>query len=87
MILDSEVCTLAVPLSYMDEWLYLYCSELLDTLTAQNLALVTDPLSLPPAKVVITTSIKAPFNGDFLYLSYPSSEKSFHSNELASVMG
>jgi hypothetical protein len=30
--LGIEVCTLAVPLSYMDEWFYLHCSELLDLL-------------------------------------------------------
>lgn len=33
---------------------------------------------------MMTTSIKKSFNSDFLYLTYPSSEKSCHSNELAS---
>lgn len=51
------------------------------------MAFVTDPLNFPHAKVMITPSIKASFNSDFLYLTYPSSEKSFHSNVLASVMG
>lgn len=39
----------------------------------------------PHTKVMMATSIKKSFNSDFLYLAYPSSEKSCHSNELASV--
>jgi hypothetical protein len=36
---------------------------------------------------MMTPSIKTSFNSDFLYFAYPSSEKSCHSNELASLMG
>lgn len=35
----------------------------------------------------MTPSIKKSFSSDFLYLTYPSSEKSCHSNELASQRG
>ena len=44
------------------------------------------PLVVPHTKVMMTTRIKKSFNSDFLYLAYPSSEKSCHSNELASQM-
>lgn len=49
---------------------------------AQASASVT--LDGPHTKVMMATSIKKPFNSDFLYLAYPSSEKACHSNELAS---
>lgn len=49
---------------------------------AQASASVT--LDGPHTEVMMTTSIKKPFNGDFLYLTYPSSEKACHSNEMAS---
>ena len=38
----------------------------------------------PHTKVMMATSIKKPFNSDFLSLAYPSSEKACHSNEPAS---
>lgn len=43
-----------------------------------------DPLVVLHTKVMMTTSIKKSFKSDFLYLTYPSSEKSCHSNKLAS---
>lgn len=46
-----------------------------------------DPLVVPHTEVMMTSSIKKSFNSDFLYLTYPSSEKSCHSNELASQRG
>ena len=49
---------------------------------AQASASVT--LDGPHTKVMMAISIKKPFNSDFLYLAYPSSEEACHSNELAS---
>lgn len=51
------------------------------------LLLSLDLLVVPHTKVMMTSSIKKSFSSDFLYLTYPSSEKSCHSNELASQRG
>lgn len=45
-----------------------------------------DPRVVPHSKVMRTVSIKKSFTSEFLYLTYPSSERSCYSNELVSQM-